>query len=298
MKELSKKEKQRILSLHKSQLNESFDKELQYLVDNLDLLKVMKGGDGKILSDYIESLRQTGRYNMAVTDLSPYLTDPESILKSEFAREVLEWSTETNTFPIDYDMFFSEQEDPLPYLWDNREVVRDAMIRITLKFMDEKDLDQDMDNVNKVFRQLAKRVYSFILFGPHLKSAQSRNLNESKIRKIEEQIIDTSNITEDQKNPELKVGDKVFIYDYIGGPMTPDLTSLQYDEGLPSTLFGEVIKVIPEESIPGGSYRGGIKYVVKTSLGPVGLYQGDIIFGSITSGFIRQNGDKWIKLNK
>ena len=52
------------------------------------------------------------------------------------------------------------------------------------------------------------------------------------------------------------------------------------------------------------SYRGGIKYVVDTTSGLIGLYQGVILSGSWTHGFRREDEigglrrDKWVKLNK
>jgi hypothetical protein len=59
------------------------DTEVQYLLDNIDLVKVMKGPDSILISDYVEGLREWGRYNMVMTDLSPFLTDPETVLKGE-----------------------------------------------------------------------------------------------------------------------------------------------------------------------------------------------------------------------
>jgi hypothetical protein len=167
------------------------DSQVKFVFNNLDLAKIMKGPDAILLSDFVEGLRQWGRYNPAMTDLSPFITDPETLLKGELASEIMLWATENNSWPPNYNEYFNEQEDPLPYLWSVRQKVRDAMIRLTMKFIEDNGLSMDMDNVNKLFEVLAKRIYRFILLGPHLRSAQSRKR------------LDESNY----KNPEVEVGD-------------------------------------------------------------------------------------------
>ena len=88
------------------------DTEVQYLLDNIDLVKVMKGPDSILISDYVEGLREWGRYNMIMTDLSPFLTDPETVLKGELSSEIMQWATENESWPPDYEEFFNQQEDP------------------------------------------------------------------------------------------------------------------------------------------------------------------------------------------
>ncbi len=168
------------------------DPQLKYLLDNMDLVTLMKGPDGILISDYIEGLREWGRYNPVMTDLSPFLTDPETILKGELSSEIMQWATENESWPPDYEEFFNQQEDPLPYLWAMRQKIRDAMTRLTMRSMEQSGQPMEMDNVNKIFKQLAKRIYSFVLFGPHLTMAQGRK------RRLDES---------DELNPKVKVGD-------------------------------------------------------------------------------------------
>lgn len=170
------------------------DPEVKYLLDNIDLVKLMKGPDASLLSDYVEGLREWGKYNMIMTDLSPFLTDPETVLKGELSSEIMQWATENESWPPDYEEFFNQQEDPLPYLWAMRQKIRDAMTRLTMRSMEESGQPMEMDNVNKIFKQLARRIYTFILRGPHLKMAQDRK------RRLDEA---------DELNPPVQIGDVI-----------------------------------------------------------------------------------------
>lgn len=173
----------KVIMVHESKiLKEALDSDSQRLLDNIDLLKTLKGEDRNLVADFIERLRSWGRYNTIMTDLSPFLTDAKSNLKGEYGGEILEWAVENNSFPPDYDKFFQEYgNEDLLYLWDNAQKVRDALTRTAMKIVDEDNGDQSIENLNKVFKQVARRVYVFILTGPFLKDAQyRRNINESK----------------------------------------------------------------------------------------------------------------------
>jgi len=181
------------------------DPEVKYLLDNIDLVKVMKGPDAKLISDYVEGLREWGRYNMIMTELSPFLTDPETVLKGELSSEIMQWATENESWPPDYEEFFNQQEDPLPYLWAMRQKIRDAMTRLTMRSMEQTGEPMDMDNVNKIFRELAKRIYVFVLRGPHLKMAQDRK------RRLDEA---------DELNPPVQIGDVIELL-HLEDPYSP-----------------------------------------------------------------------------
>jgi len=163
-------------------LKEAMDEDMERLLGNVDLLKALRGNDRILVSDFVERLRSWGRYNPVMTDLSPFLTDAESNLKGEYAGEILRWAEENNAFPPDYDKFFQEYgNEDLLYLWENAQSVRDALTRSVLSVIENSDGDMSMENVNAVFKTLARRLYTFILKGRFLEDAQERRrLNESK----------------------------------------------------------------------------------------------------------------------
>ena len=163
-------------------LKEAMDDDMERLLVDVDLLQALRGNDRILVSDFVERLRSWGRYNPVMTDLSPFLTDAESNLKGEYGGEILEWAHENNSFPPDYDKFFQEYGDEdLLYLWENAQSVRDALTRSALTTIENSDGNMSMENVNGVFKSLARRLYTFILKGRFLEDAQERRrLNESK----------------------------------------------------------------------------------------------------------------------
>ena len=44
---------------------------------------------------FIEQLRLWGKYNMIMTDLSPFLTDAKSVIEGELAKEILTYAKQT-----------------------------------------------------------------------------------------------------------------------------------------------------------------------------------------------------------
>jgi len=163
-------------------LKEAMADDMERLLGNVDLLKALRGNDRILVADFVERLRSWGRYNPIMTDLSPFLTDAESNLKGEYAGEILRWAEENNAFPPDYDKFFHEYgNEDLLYLWENAQSVRDALTRSALSTIENSDGDMSMENVNAVFKSIARRLYTFILSGKFLEDAQERRrLNESK----------------------------------------------------------------------------------------------------------------------
>ncbi len=127
------------------------------------------------------------------------------------------------------------------------------------------------------------------------------NIEDIRHHKVlKEQIIDIENLPKEELSPDLVEGDKVFVWDVDPDPAPPGNPT----NPIPSTFIGVVTEVIPDDAINDDSYRGGIKYVIDTTSGLIGLYQGTIMSGSWTHGFKRENEigelrrDKWVKLNK
>jgi len=110
-----------------------------------------------------------------MTDLSPFLTDARENLKGEYAREILQWATENESFPPDYEQFFEDLDrEEVTWLWENAQDIRDALTRSAILMADDTDGGRSMDVLNKVFKQFASKAYRFILTGEWLEQAQTR----------------------------------------------------------------------------------------------------------------------------
>jgi hypothetical protein len=120
----------------------------------------------KIIVKYIEQLRRWGKYNTITTDLSPFLLDGRSTLESELTSEIMDYLKETQKFPVDMDDFIETQPEEIQYIWNNSQTVRDLMVTLTLRFLENNDLDADIDEVNKHFIKLGRQVYKIILTSP------------------------------------------------------------------------------------------------------------------------------------
>lgn len=116
------------------------------------------------------------------------------------------------------------------------------------------------------------------------------------IEVLSESIIDIKNLPKEQISPPLVEGDKVFVWDVEPDPPAPGVPS-SFNENLPSTFVGVVTEVFPDDMHERRSaHRGGIKYVVDTFYGQIGLYQGEEDYDY----FDEQGGgrDKWVKINQ
>ena len=140
--------------------------DIDYLIDNYDALELLPTKDRFEVSRYIEQLRLWGAYNMLMTDLSPFLTDGKYNLEHHFSSDILNRGKETGDYNTD--SFFEDQEGPVKYLWDNAQEIRDIFTRAALRFVhdNKKDVD-DMDNINKVFKEIAKKLYPVLLRSPY-----------------------------------------------------------------------------------------------------------------------------------
>tara|TARA_R110002020_G_scaffold392101_1_gene602430 strand:+ start:3479 stop:3949 length:471 start_codon:yes stop_codon:yes gene_type:complete len=153
--------------------------DFERLIDDLD---PVKGGPLTTLTNperhdvarFIEQLRLWGKYNMVMTDLSPFLTDAKSVIEGELAQEILLYAKETEEFPVNMSEFMENQPEPLRYIWENSQKMRDLMTRATLRFMESQNLGMDDKNINDVFKMLSRKIYQSILRGPYLPRVQSK----------------------------------------------------------------------------------------------------------------------------
>ena len=120
---------------------------------------------------YLEMIRQSGIINMfgaspilnwTKDDLHRFLygerNDPESI-----EREIEE-EEENNDEEWDNDTSISILEEKLKlinYLLDNKQKIRDILIRAALQRIDDTDGNHEMRNVQRIFEKMAKESWSF-----------------------------------------------------------------------------------------------------------------------------------------
>ena len=153
--------------------------DFERLMDDLDPtqggpLLTLTSQERHEVARFVEKLRQWGRYNTIVTDLSPFLTDAKTVIEGELSREILQYAKETGEFPVNMKEFMVNQPEPLQYIWENSQKMRDLMTRATLKFIESQNLPMDDKNVNDAFKMLAQKIYRSILTGPYLERAQNR----------------------------------------------------------------------------------------------------------------------------
>ena len=148
------------------------------LIDSLDPSKggpllALTSQERHEVARFVEKLRQWGRYNTVVTDLSPFLTDAKTIIEGELSREILQYAKETGEFPVNMKEFMVNQPEPLQYIWENSQKMRDLMTRAAIRFI-EMNENLSMDVIQDVFETLARKIYRPILTGPYLKRIQSK----------------------------------------------------------------------------------------------------------------------------
>ena len=154
--------------------------EFETLIDQLDPeqggpLLTLTSKERHDVARYIEKLRQWGRYNTVMTDLSPFLTDAKTVIEGELSSEILQYAKETGEFPVNMKEFMMSQPKPLQYIWENSQKMRDLMTRATLRFMESQNLDRANTNINDVFKMLSRKIYKSILTGPFLTRIQSKS---------------------------------------------------------------------------------------------------------------------------
>ena len=150
--------------------------EFERLMDDLDPeqggpLLTLTSKERHDVARFIEKLRQWGRYNTIMTDLSPFLTDAKTVIEGELSREILQYAKETGEFPVNMKEFMVSQPQPLQYIWENSQNMRDLMTRAAIRFIEMND-DLSMGKINDVFTQLARKIYKTILTGPYLGRAR------------------------------------------------------------------------------------------------------------------------------
>jgi hypothetical protein len=154
--------------------------DFERLIDDLDPtrggpLLTLTSPERHDVARFIEQLRLWGKYNMVMTDLSPFLTDAKSVIEGELAQEILLYAKETEEFPVNMSEFMENKPEPLRYLWENSQKMRDLMTRATLRFLDTQNLSQDDKTINDVFKMLSRKIYQSILRGPYLTRIQSKS---------------------------------------------------------------------------------------------------------------------------
>ena len=150
--------------------------EFERLIDELDPaqggpLLTLTSKERHDVARFIEKLRQWGRYNTVMTDLSPFLTDAKTVIEGELAAEILKYAKETEEFPVNMKDFMTSQPKPLKYIWENAQNMRDLMTRAAIRFIEMND-NVSMEEINTVFPQLARKIYQTILRGPYLGRAR------------------------------------------------------------------------------------------------------------------------------
>ena len=150
--------------------------EFDKLIDDLDPaqggpLLTLTSKERHDVARFVEKLRQWGRYNTVMTDLSPFLTDAKTVIEEELAAEILKYAKETEEFPVNMKDFMASQPKPLTYIWENAQKMRDLMTRAAIRFIEMND-NVSMEEINTVFPQLARKIYQTILRGPYLGRAQ------------------------------------------------------------------------------------------------------------------------------
>ena len=153
--------------------------DFERLIDDLDPtqggpLLTLSSPDRHDVARFIEQLRSWGKYNMVVTDLSPFLTDAKTVIEGELSHEILLYAKETGEFPVNMSEFMENQPEPLRYIWENSQKMRDLMTRATLRFVETQNLSLDDKTINDAFKILAQKIYRSILTGPYLTQVQSK----------------------------------------------------------------------------------------------------------------------------
>jgi hypothetical protein len=154
--------------------------DFERLIDDLDptqggSLTTLTNPERHDVARFVEQLRLWGKYNMVMTDLSPFLTDAKSVIEGELAQEILSYAKETGEFPVNMSEFMEDQPEPLQYIWKNSQKMRDLMTRATLKFLESQNLPMDDKTINDAFRMLSRKIYQSILRGPYLPRVQSKS---------------------------------------------------------------------------------------------------------------------------
>jgi len=84
--------------------------DFERLIDDLDptqggSLTTLTNPERHDVARFVEQLRLWGKYNMVMTDLSPFLTDAKSVIEGELAQEILLYAKETEEFPVNMSEF-------------------------------------------------------------------------------------------------------------------------------------------------------------------------------------------------
>lgn len=132
------------------------------------VIREISGPDFRIVVQWLEKLKESGVINMfgcspmlnwTEEDLHRWLygqkKDPESIEKQI---EELEYENEDGDNDSDIERLESQLET-INYLLENKQDVRDALIRTALKRVENTDGNYETRNVQRIFEKLAKEAF-------------------------------------------------------------------------------------------------------------------------------------------
>ena len=132
------------------------------------VIREISGPDFRIVVKWLEKLKESGVINMfgcspmlnwTEKDLHRWLygqkQDPESI---EEQIEELEYENEDGDNDSDIEMLESQLES-IKYLLENKQAVRDVLIRTALTRVENTDGNYETKNVQRIFERLAKEVF-------------------------------------------------------------------------------------------------------------------------------------------
>ena len=132
------------------------------------VIREISGSDFRIIYLWLEKLKESGVINMfgcspmlnwSEEDLHRWLygqkQDPESI---EEQIEELEYENEDGDNDSDIEMLESQLES-IKYLLENKQAVRDVLIRTALTRVENTDGNYETRNVQRIFEKLAKEAF-------------------------------------------------------------------------------------------------------------------------------------------
>ena len=137
---------------------------------NFPSMREIENQERRDIMKYFESIRQSGIINMygaapilnwTKDDLHRFLygerNDPESI-----EREIEEEERENEDGENDNTISILEDKlEKINYLLDNKQKIRDVLIRAALNRIDNTDGNHEMRNVQRIFEKMAKEAWHF-----------------------------------------------------------------------------------------------------------------------------------------
>ena len=147
--------------------------------NNLRIVPELNRREFSVIVGWLEKLRESGVINMfgcspmlnwTEKDLHRWLYGRKMDLESiEEAIEELEYENEDGENDSEIDSM-REQAEIIEYLLENKQAVRDVLIRAALKRIENADGNTETSNVQRVFEKLAKEawlMWTSLVYGQH-----------------------------------------------------------------------------------------------------------------------------------